>query len=180
MLAVIGGELRGRKIRSPEGVRPTSAKVREAVFDLLQAHPRAVTGARWLDVCAGTGAMGIEALSRGAAAAVFVEQSRPARAVLARNLRDLGLEARATVVAGLADAVIADLARRSETFDAVFLDPPYRDDPAPLIDACRGVLSAGGILVAELATRRVIDLPEGTRRRRYGDTTIALVPGIAP
>ena len=119
---VVAGDLRGRRIESPVGdaTRPTTDKVREAVFNALGSLD-VVDGARVLDLFAGTGAMGIEALSRGAAHCVFVESDRAALAVLRRNIDALGLADRSTVVAGDAHS----LAVHHRAADLVIADPPY-------------------------------------------------------
>jgi 16S rRNA (guanine(966)-N(2))-methyltransferase RsmD len=119
-MRVIGGEFRSRLLQSLPGldVRPTPDRLREALFNVLS--PR-IEGAVFADVYAGTGAVGIEALSRGAKRAVFVEQNRPAVSVIRRNLKSLGLESRAEVRQGKAVAMLAKIEA-----DIVFIDPPYR------------------------------------------------------
>lgn len=119
-MRVIGGEFRSRLLKSLPGldVRPTPDRLREALFNVLA--PR-IQGAVFADVYAGTGAVGIEALSRGAARAIFVEQDRRALNVIRANLRSLGLEDRAQVLQGRAMALLPAI--RADIF---FLDPPYR------------------------------------------------------
>ena len=119
-MRVIGGEFRSRLLKSLPGldVRPTPDRLREALFNVLA--PR-IQGAVFADVYAGTGAVGIEALSRGAARAIFVEQDRRALNVIRANLRSLGLEDRAQVLQGRAMALLPAIRA-----DIVFLDPPYR------------------------------------------------------
>src|SRR5262245_10181232 len=118
---VIGGEYRGRKLRAPEGMttRPTSDRVREALFDILA---RRVPGARFLDAYAGSGAVGIEALSRGAYECVFVENGRAAGRMLASNLASLGIADRATVLDLSFTSAAARLGGAGRLFDIVFLD----------------------------------------------------------
>jgi 16S rRNA (guanine966-N2)-methyltransferase len=118
-MRVIGGEFRSRRLKSLPGAatRPTPDRLRETLFDILQAR---VEGAAFLDAYAGTGAVGIEALSRGASHAFFLERSRPAIETLRENLDALGLERRSTVVTG---PVLLTLPRYPADF--VFLDPPY-------------------------------------------------------
>lgn len=118
-MRVIGGEFRSRLLKSLPGlnVRPTPDRLREALFNILA--PR-IEGASFADLYAGTGAVGIEALSRGAARAVFVEQNRAALGVLRQNLKSLGLESRAEVRQGKASALLDAI-----NADMVFLDPPY-------------------------------------------------------
>lgn len=142
---VIAGTLKGRTIAvAPSAmVRPTGSKVREAVFDILQARV-ALDGCRFLDCCAGTGAVGIEALSRGAAFVEFVEADPALARVLERNLVDLGLTARARLTRGTAPA--------SADFDIAFLDPPYTAETPPL-EACAAVLRAEGIVIHESGDR---------------------------
>jgi 16S rRNA (guanine966-N2)-methyltransferase len=119
-MRVIGGEFRSRRLKSIEGraTRPTPDRLRETLFDVL--GPR-VVGAVFVDAYAGTGAVGIEALSRGAARCVFIESGRRAVEAIRENLRALGIDGRASVVAG---KVVAALAHQQA--DIVFLDPPYK------------------------------------------------------
>ena len=116
-MRVIGGEFRSRPLQSLPGldVRPTPDRLREALFNVLALR---IEGAVFADLYAGTGAVGIEALSRGAARAIFVEQNRAAVAVIRRNLKSLGIESRAEVRQGRAAEPVAA--------DIVFVDPPYR------------------------------------------------------
>ncbi|HXP88155.1 MAG TPA: 16S rRNA (guanine(966)-N(2))-methyltransferase RsmD [Bryobacteraceae bacterium] len=119
-MRVIGGEFRSRPLKSVPGLdtRPTPDRLREALFSVLA--PR-IEGAVFADLYAGTGAVGIEALSRGAARAIFIEQHRTAVGVIRENLKSLGVEARARVLCGRVTALLGNL-----DADIVFLDPPYR------------------------------------------------------
>lgn len=174
-LRITGGELGGRRIRVPRGdVRPTTERVREAVFSILGN----IAGARVLDLFCGSGALAIEALSRGAAEATLVD-TRPATA--RRNLEALGLAERARTVRS--DA--ARFLRRAEasSFDLVLCDPPYRlagclaGDLDPLI---RSVLANGGRVMVETSPDR--PLPLGLpliTERAYGDTLIRVYGGEA-
>ena len=127
-MRIIAGALKGRVLAPVQGrTRPTAARVREAIFNILGA---AVAEARVLDLFAGTGALGIEALSRGAAAAVFVEDHPEALKGLRRNLETLGLVERSQVLPLPVAAALRKLAARGEPFDLVFLDPPYGGDVA--------------------------------------------------
>ncbi len=177
-MRVIGGELRGRRLLVPPGrqIRPTSDRVREAIFDIL--------GPTWnfrrvLDLFAGTGSLGIEALSRGSEEVVFVEQGKVALHCLRRNLRDLGLKSRSWVLPLEVKRGIAVLAEKKERFDLVFLDPPYgKGLVVKTIEEAirRGIISPSGIIVAEHSPREVIFLHKGTvyiQQRRYGDTTVS-------
>jgi 16S rRNA (guanine966-N2)-methyltransferase len=167
---VVAGELRGRRLHAPRGsgVRPTSDRVREAIFSILGD----VEGTRVLDLFCGTGALGIEAVSRGAERALLVDARTSAAR---RNVDSLGLAARIDVVRS--DA-LRFLKRERSRFDLVFCDPPY--DLAERLEADLGSLVAprlaeDGRLIAESAARRPLelDLPLVTERR-YGDTLIRL------
>ena len=169
-MRIVAGTLGGRRIAAPRGrdVRPTSDRVREALFSILGAR---VAGARVLDLFAGTGALGLEALSRGAATAVFVD--RDVSAVRA-NLEALGLEAEVH----RCDA-LAFVRAGGGPFDLVFLDPPYKSasDLAPkLADTLPALLAPAAIVVSESDRRAPLDIPplEIQDERRYGDTLIRL------
>jgi len=174
-MRVIAGELGGRRLRSPRGeaTRPTSERVREAVFSMLGE----LGGLRVLDLFAGSGALGIEALSRGAAAATFVDHDERALAAVRANLESLGAAAR--VVKSDAPAF---LERDSGAlYDLVFLDPPY--DSAPelgvrLSELLPGVLAEDAVIVTESDKRKPLDLamPQADERT-YGDTRIAIHRG---
>ncbi|HYU59601.1 MAG TPA: RsmD family RNA methyltransferase [Solirubrobacterales bacterium] len=167
-MRVIAGELRGRTIHSPRGqtVRPTADRVREAVFSIL----REVAGARVLDLYCGTGALGIEAISRGAASAELVD-TRTSTAL--RNVRELGLEDRCAVIRS--DAM-RYLRHAESQFDLVFCDPPYKlaDRLATELESLIAPrLAEGGRLIVESAVRQPLEigLPLVVERR-YGDTLI--------
>jgi 16S rRNA (guanine966-N2)-methyltransferase len=179
---IVGGNLGGRVLRAPSGAatRPTSEKVREAVFDILGSLDSAFSfgGAHVLDLFAGTGALGLEALSRGAAHATFVDSARSAVTAIRGNLRALGVADRATVVAG--DAVVS-AARHAPAapWRLVFVDPPYRSDLARRAVAALPAdhLAAGAVIVIEhdrhnAPPDRVGSLLR-TDQRRYGDTLIS-------
>jgi 16S rRNA (guanine966-N2)-methyltransferase len=123
-LRVISGKCKGKKLFALEGLslRPTSDRVKEAIFDILQKFP---PGKNVLDLFAGTGALGIEALSRGAHRAVFVEGSARAGAVLRRNIEACRLSGQAEVVSKEVQAGLKTLEERGDSFDLIFLDPPY-------------------------------------------------------
>lgn len=178
-MRVIGGTARGRRLAAPRGLRtrPTADRVREALFDILGP---AVRGARVLDLFAGTGAVGIEALSRGAARAVFVERDRAARQALRRNLAALRLgRAEARVVAGEAVAALRRLAGSEAPFHLVFLDPPYAGDLAARALAALGggaLLAPGARVVVQHAARQALPEVAGVLRaegtRRYGNSAL--------
>ncbi|HKG23262.1 MAG TPA: 16S rRNA (guanine(966)-N(2))-methyltransferase RsmD [Blastocatellia bacterium] len=123
-MRVIGGKYRGRRLRAATGldVRPTSDRLRETLFNILAPSIR---GSRFLDICAGSGAVGIEALSRGAAHVTLIERSRPTFAIIRENLRALAIGGEARVINSEAGEEISRLARAGESFDIAFLDPPY-------------------------------------------------------
>jgi 16S rRNA (guanine966-N2)-methyltransferase len=177
---VVGGSLRGRRLETPTGraIRPTGDRTREAVFNIL-AHAgwgpddgSVLDGARVLDGFCGTGALGIEALSRGASHACFLDTGREALDLVRRNLANLGLADRANVLR--ADMVRPPAARRPCTLG--FLDPPYGKDlvPAALTAlAARGWFAPGAVVVAELGLADAFAPPAGTQvldERIYGDT----------
>jgi 16S rRNA (guanine966-N2)-methyltransferase len=175
-MRIVGGKNRGRRIAAPPGsaVRPTSERAREALFNIL-AHGRfgaapVCEDARVLDVFAGTGAFGLEALSRGARFASFIERDRQARDVLAANIKALGETGRTRLLA--ADATAPP--RADGPYDLVFLDPPYRSGlAAPALEALSraGWLAADALIVVELAARGDFETPDGfllLEERRYG------------
>ncbi len=176
-MRVTGGQLRGRQIRTPRGpqTRPTSERVREALFSILGPPPE---NSRVLDLFAGTGALGIESLSRGAESAVFVEQARGAHQTLKQNLTELDLATRST----LFRANVLDWLRLATLppFDWVFADPPYRED---LANRCLARLANGtlltpnGILIVEHDRRNALetqlDCLVRTDQRSYGDTRLS-------
>ena len=178
-LRIVGGAARGRRLRSPTGatLRPTSARVREALFDIIQAR---IQGARFLDLFAGTGAVGIEALSRGAAAAVFVESSRAAGRLIEKNLVACGFTDRGTVVSEPLPAALRRL-KTQPPFDLIFADPPYGSGDGEAV--LRG-LTPGGVFhpgtwvfLEQRRTGGVPARPGGLLHRRtfrYGDTVLLL------
>lgn len=174
-MRVVAGEARGRALRAPlgDGTRPTSDRVREAVFNSL-ASAGAIVDAEVLDLFAGSGAMGIEALSRGARHAWFVESDAAACAVIAQNLETLGLAERGTIVR---DALPGALGRLDAVVDLVFADPPYAFDAWDgLLSSLRAVVSpdAWGVLESDRGVT-VGDGWEKVRERAYGGTVITFV-----
>jgi 16S rRNA (guanine966-N2)-methyltransferase len=177
---VIGGRYRGRRLTAPAGsaTRPTSDRVREAVFSMLAAVG-GIDAARVLDLFAGSGALGIEALSRGAAAATFVDHDEAARKVLRANLAALGLDGPLARVLGTdASAALGAAVREGERFDLVFVDPPYADAGrvGPLLGRrLVEILAPGALVVCESDRRSPVELDLASEReRRYGDTLIRI------
>ena len=128
-MRVIAGKYRSRRLRSLPGLdlRPTSDRLRETLFDVLAGgRPAALEGSLWIDLYAGTGAVGIEALSRGAGMVYFVESSAQGAGLIRRNLQSLGLEAGFQVLETNADRALGKLEAEGAQADVVFLDPPYR------------------------------------------------------
>lgn len=164
-MRVIAGSYRSRILKSLKGLalRPTSDRLRETLFNVLG---REVAGSRFLDLFAGTGAIGIEALSRGAAEAVFVENHAPAAALIRRNLESLDIRNGATVLAVDALRAMAMLAAREKPeisgFNYIFLDPPYAaaNEYARVLESLgsQNLLAPGGVVIAE--HRRSFDLPK--------------------
>ena len=149
-------------------LRPTSDRVREAIFSILGD---AVVEARVLDLYSGTGAMAIEAQSRGAREAVCVERDPAALRALDRNVTELGLAGTTRVVRAGALDFCRRIPEDGTRFDVVFCDPPYRDDPEPILDVIATSDWWGRVWVLEHAVRRPHpDLPEAAETRRWGDT----------
>lgn len=173
-MRIIAGTARGRVLQSPtwDGVRPTSDRLRETLFNVLGP---AVAGSRLLDVCAGTGAIALEALSRGAASATCLESDARAVALIAANAAHCGLEKRCIIVRGTAPEAVTS-ARLGGPFDLVVLDPPYA---APWLDdvvrAAAVLLAPGGRLAVEHAAKRAAPELDGLvleRTRRAGDSAL--------
>lgn len=179
MLRIISGEKRGRLLKTPEGcsTRPTSDRVKESLFNILQGR---MAAARVLDLFAGSGSLGLEALSRGARQAVFVEKDPKAAAILRSNCDALGYGDKSEILVKDAAAALALLAGRHASFDVILMDPPYdRCLEAPILEAvsAQGILDPQGIFVLEHLTWD--PMPEAvaslSRRdcRRYGNTSIS-------
>ena len=177
-MRVIAGSHRGRRLSVPPGttLRPTSDKVREALFSIL--GPR-VSGGRFLDCYAGTGAVGIEALSRGATVVTFVESDHTAVQVVRRNLTTCGLLTQAELRVEMMETFLGQRQWRNSPYDVVFADPPYADSKAVdlvLASWGSGLLAPHAVMVIEQHARA--QLPEATgqarciRRYLYGDTAL--------
>jgi 16S rRNA (guanine966-N2)-methyltransferase len=162
-MRVIAGSLKGRRLKAPtwDGLRPTSDKLRETLFNILA--PR-VAGARVLDGFAGTGAVGIEALSRGAAEVTFVERDRRAQTLIAENLAHCGVENGCVIIRMDIARALDDL-RGRPAFDIIVLDPPYDECHDAVIELAGNVLAPGGVLIVEHARRQDTPAAAGTLAR---------------
>jgi len=178
-MRIVGGRLRGRALAGPgsDRVRPTSDRLRETIFNVLaHAYGDPVAGARVLDLFAGTGAMGLEALSRGAAFALFVDDSAEARGLIRQNIEALGLGGETRLFRR--DATRMGRAEPNAPFSLAFCDPPYGKDLAPrALTSCAagGWLAPGALVVVEEAQGAEVALPEGfaeVERRDYGETKV--------
>ncbi len=161
-------------------MRPTASRVRETLFNLIGP---AIAGSRFLDLCAGSGSVGIEALSRGAAEAWFIDSHRTSIALIRRNLASLDLEGSAVVLRRDVLRAVEDLARKKEVFDLVFLDPPYDSGLALQClrsPVWRAIIPTRGRVFVEhrsdlawppLTVLRIVDL------RRFGETTLTVFGG---
>ncbi len=184
-MRITGGTLRSRVLRAPRGqaTRPTSDRVREALFGILSSAG-AIAGARVLDLYAGTGALALEALSRGASEATLVESSREALDAIRANIRSLALDARVRVVAADVGRAVG---RLRGPFELVLADPPWslvdagEVSPAVAQLVSKGALAERSVLVLEHASRSSPPGVEGLdlrETRRYGDTSLAFyAPG---
>jgi 16S rRNA (guanine966-N2)-methyltransferase len=180
---VVAGTLRGRRVAVPRGatVRPTADRVKESVFSALEART-GIAGASVLDLFAGSGALAIEALSRGARAAVLVERDRDAVAAIEQNLRDLDLRGRARVVRSDVGAFVRGTPPPEAPFGLVFADPPYPTSRAVLAGVLAQVASEswcarGATVVVEHASGTPLDVPglENAWAREFGDTLVTFL-----
>ncbi len=179
-MRIVGGRFRGRSLSGPrsDGIRPTSDRLRETIFNVLaHGYGDPVEGARVIDLFAGTGAMGLEALSRGAAFALLVDEGAQARGLIRENVEALGLGGQTRLFRR--DATKMGPAAPNEPFSLVFCDPPYGKDLAPrALASCAagGWLVPGALVVVEEAQGAGFAFPEGfaeVERRDYGETAVA-------
>ena len=180
-MRIISGSAKGRKLAGFNGksIRPTSDRVREAVFSSLFSQIGNFSRLKVLDLFAGTGAMAIEALSRGATSAVLVDQNREAVGLIAKNLATADLNNVATVINKNVKQAIPQLGADKEDFDLIFIDPPYADDDIEgIVQSVNdfGLLRSGGIMCVETSEKVVlpddIGLLTCVDRRKYGATAI--------
>jgi 16S rRNA (guanine966-N2)-methyltransferase len=186
-MRVVGGSLRGRTIAAPksQAIRPTADRLRESLFNILMhAYGDPISGARTLDLFAGTGALGIEALSRGAAFTLFVDDGAEARALLRENVASLGLGGTSKVFRR--DTTKLGPAHPVEPFSLAFLDPPYGQKLAEqaLASARMGAwFTPDALVVVEEAVKSAFAAPDGFReleRRRYDDTEFVVLRFVTP
>jgi 16S rRNA (guanine(966)-N(2))-methyltransferase RsmD len=174
-MRITGGTGRGTRLRVPAGdrVRPTADKVKQALFNILGEQVR---DAVFLDLYAGTGGIGIEALSRGAARAVLIDDSRKSLQIIRQNVEQAGFGSRAQVIASKAESYVRKTAER---FRIVFLDPPYTQEILPLLELIEGsaLLEPDAVVVAEHFKKQPSPEHAGRlslyREARYGDTVLA-------
>jgi len=185
-MRIIGGRLKGRQLLTVPGlaVRPTIARLKESYFNIVGD---AVPGARFMDLCAGAGSMGIEALSRGAAEAIFVEQSRRALAVLRRNLAKCGLTSGYRIVAGDLFRELPRLAAHHPGVELIYFDPPYFEDlyePTLELVARHRLLAPGGLLAADHFKKTALPSRVGelvrVRQVRHGDAVLTFYAVAEP
>ena len=174
-LRVSGGEARGRRLKSPKNIRPTQGMVKQAIFNMVGPQ---IEGASVLDLFAGSGALGIEALSRGAASVTFVDQQPRGLAILRQNLDALGFKERAHIVRGDVVRWLEASPDAVRSVDFVFLDPPYED---VVLDRALNALDRvveHATVMAEHSRRQqlpVLGRLRVDRQRRYGDTIVTVL-----
>ena len=179
-MRVISGEARGRRLLSPKGleVRPTADRFRETVFDIIGPDIR---GGAFLDLFAGSGAVAIEALSRGAESAVFVDNSPAATEVIEKNIALVKCRSRSLVLEADCLEALETLAKKRRSFDYIFMDPPYYQDLCPAcLEAVRywGLLRDGGLIVIEKASDEALPHVEGfvqSKVKEYTTTTFVFL-----
>lgn len=179
-MRIISGIAKGRRLKTPKtaAIRPTSDRVREALFNIIAGE---TAGAHALDLFAGTGALGIEALSRGAEEALFVDEGREALELVRENLKITGFEEKALVVKDKVEKAIGRLASKGLVFNLIFLDPPYKISVNLLSDLLERVgselLANDGLAILEHSAKLIAPDVAGltqTTTRRYGDTVITI------
>lgn len=180
MVRVIGGAAKGRRLALPKKgeIRPTSDFVREALFNILGPQD----GNTWLDVYAGTGAVALEALSRGANRAVFIEDSKSCCEALRSNIEKCGFSQKAEVLERTAEQGIRLLAGRGQKFNVIFADPPYSKGLAAAIPGIIGkseIAAADGLLIIQHSLKESLEIDSGfwnaCDNRKYGDTELTIL-----
>jgi 16S rRNA (guanine(966)-N(2))-methyltransferase RsmD len=180
-MRIIGGEARGRRLFSPRAstVRPTANRVKDAFFNIIGS----IDGKTFLDLFAGTGSMGLEALSRGALRAMFIENNPALVDAITRNISACGFDGRSGILRSDVIEAIRSLTKRSETFDILFADPPYeRGFVRRILDheGIAALMSRGALLAVQHSVREAIDLSAPaclvlTDQRQYGDTILSFL-----
>ncbi len=178
-MRIIAGRFKQRQLHTPLGMdtRPTLGRTRESLFSMLYG---AFEEAKVLDLFAGTGALGIEALSRGAEYAVFCDKAKPAIKAIKKNIAMLKIEDETSVIAGDWTQALSRLRQDNMRFDLIFVDPPYKMDPNPVLKeliVCQ-TLSKHGIIILEHDVNQTIDIPDGLQvhhQRTYKDTAITFL-----
>jgi len=177
---IIGGSAGGRRLKTPTGdsTRPTSDRVREALFSAIDSATGSITGLRFLDLYAGSGAVGLEARSRGAGVVTLVEHNRWTASLIRQNAKTLGFSRVEVTTSTVARALVHP---PRAPYDLVFLDPPYAVDQAEVCEALTSLrqhdwVAAGSLVILERSTRDPdLAWPEGfrgLRSKRYGETTL--------
>ncbi len=171
-MRIIAGSAKGRPLETPgnaEGVRPTADRVRETIFNVLGQW---MDDLKVLDLFAGTGGLGLEAVSRGATRLVLVDRDT---ALCERNVKALGFEAQCTVIRSTVVRALEQLAAKGERFDVIFSDPPYADEAAATVLALAlPLLNEGGRLVIEHSKREVVTEERRIDQRKFGDTLVSI------
>lgn len=180
-MRIISGTAKGKQLRTfkKNAIRPTSDRVREALFSILVSRIGDLDGLHVLDICAGTGALGIEALSRGAKHGVFIDNSRQATDLITQNCRACNVEGKAEIIRNDFTSALPRL--NGFAFELIFIDPPYNKDMLPNIITCirsLDLLAPGGIICAEESKKMHVERAIAdyicVDRRKYGDTCIYL------
>ncbi|NGX37557.1 MAG: Ribosomal RNA small subunit methyltransferase D [Chlamydiae bacterium] len=170
-MKILAGRYKNRPIKTPKGskTRPTSSKMRATIFNILQNQ---IEEARFLDLFAGSGSMGLEALSRGASSATFVEHNRAAFHCIRDNLSSLNITA--TVLQMDAKAALKLLAKKKNLFDLIYIDPPYDLDILYLLDLLPPILAPDGLILLEQSKHTTVETTalKQIDERNFGDTTL--------
>lgn len=176
MLHVLTGTAKGRRLKVPRGraVRPTTGRTKKSIFDTLGN----ISGMYVLDIFAGSGSLGIEALSRGAARVTFIEKERQVLGILRENLASCGFEKKASVLRGDYRRVLSNLGRTTGGFDLIFLDPPYKlyrtTGVEELIQLAAGLLGESGLMIIEHNYELTTELPGFVRAcKSFGETRVS-------
>ena len=179
MLRIIGGEAKGRKLKGPKGLefRPTTGRVKEYIFSIVGP---AISGARVLDLFAGSGSLGIEALSRGAAEVIFIEQCREQVCLIEQNLALCHFEAQSSLIKGDVFKILNYLGKQLSKFDVILADPPFRkslnEEIVLAVDKQR-ILGSGGVLIIEHQIDDILKRETNLqllRQRRFGRCVVSI------